>query len=330
MKVSRRAIVARGALAGWLTPLLANDAKLPDLKPIVAGATAANWRTAKPEIMSRLASAMNGRLAKDADLKPVLLALDGLDHEGEDMADPDEMEVTDKRRARDAGGQGENIREHGEERLGPDAKRAADRRAKDKAARDKAAAGWAKDEEPETEAEMKARHEREAEDRAHDEEPESEKEMMERHEREGKDAKRARDRRAKDAAAETEAKEKEERKAEDARRASDRHATDEAIRTAIASERVRQEEIREAERVVRPWIGEIALAQDSAEAIYRLALDSLNVNAKGIHPSALRAVLEAQPRPGDRPVGTGRLAMDTAGGDAFAKRFPALAAVRHY
>ncbi|MGH7058317.1 MAG: DUF2213 domain-containing protein, partial [Acetobacteraceae bacterium] len=330
MKLSRRAIVAQGALAGWLRPKLANDAKLPDLKAVFHGATAANWKEAKPHIVTRLTDAVRGKLAEDANLREVHGFLDSLDHEGNDQTEPDEMEVVD-RRAKDAGEKG------GEEKLGgfdetPEEKEERERKEREAKDRRRAKDRRAHDE---SEEEMKERHEREAKDRRA--EDESEEEMKERHEREAKDA---RDRRAKDARRahdeseeeRKERKEKEERErreAEDRRRASDKAAMDAAINAALAGERKRHVDIREAERVVRPWIGELTMAQDSAEAVYRLALESLGVDVKGVHPSAYRAILQVQPKPGDRPA-SARLAMDAAGESDFAKRFPNLAAVRHY
>jgi hypothetical protein len=82
--------------------------------------------------------------------------------------------------------------------------------------------------------------------------------------------------------------------------------------------------IREAEQNVRPWVGEIAVPQPSAEAVYRLALDVMKVpDTATLHPDALWPILRAQPKPGDeerrqRPV----MAVDSAADDDFAKRFP--------
>src|SRR5262249_6347299 len=87
------------------------------------------------------------------------------------------------------------------------------------------------------------------------------------------------------------------------------------------SERARFAGVREAERVVRPWIGDIAIAQDSAEAVYKLALDSLGKNVDGVHPSAYRAILEMLPKPGEA---TERqfVAMDAAQSKDFSERYP--------
>jgi hypothetical protein len=86
--------------------------------------------------------------------------------------------------------------------------------------------------------------------------------------------------------------------------------------------------IREAERAVRPYVGEIVVAMDSAEAVYRFALDKVGVDHKGLHPTALRPVLEAQPVPGSvKPKTT--MAQDAAGAKAFLDRFPDAARIRH-
>jgi len=70
-------------------------------------------------------------------------------------------------------------------------------------------------------------------------------------------------------------------------------------------------DIRDAERFVSPWVGDLAVAMDSAEAVHRAALDVLKVKHDGKHPDALATMIEAQPKPGEknRPQ---RLAQDAA------------------
>ncbi|WP_374413270.1 DUF2213 domain-containing protein [Novosphingobium colocasiae] len=65
---------------------------------------------------------------------------------------------------------------------------------------------------------------------------------------------------------------------------------------------------------VKPHVGEVA-AMDSAEAIYKFALDQAGVSTKGVHPSAFKAMVAMLPKPGaemaqDRkaPVIGGKLA----------------------
>lgn len=93
---------------------------------------------------------------------------------------------------------------------------------------------------------------------------------------------------------------------------------------AIATERARQNAIRDAEKRVRPWIGEIGMAQDSAIDIYKLALDTHGVSYDEVHqdPGTLWAMLQLVPKPGEaqpRP----RLAQDSKKAtDTFLERFP--------
>jgi hypothetical protein len=100
-----------------------------------------------------------------------------------------------------------------------------------------------------------------------------------------------------------------------------------AIKTATEATMARLGAVRDAERFVRPWIGELAIAQDSADAVYRLALDSLGVKSEGVHPSAFRAILEAQPKPGDRPK-KAAMAHDAAPAAGFATRHPDAARIK--
>jgi uncharacterized protein len=112
--------------------------------------------------------------------------------------------------------------------------------------------------------------------------------------------------------------------------ASDKAAKD--IKAAADSARSEAEEntikrlrsVREAEEAALPYAGKLAGAFDSAEAVYRAALTALDVKHDGIHESALRAVLEAQPKPGASRT----FAHDSTPSADFAKRFPGAAAVR--
>lgn len=108
-------------------------------------------------------------------------------------------------------------------------------------------------------------------------------------------------------------------------------AQDAAVRALIenaqaagAAEAVaRMTAIRQAEREVQPFVGEVA-AMDSADAVYRFALDSLGVDTKGMPAAALRHVLVNLPKPGaEKPARSAEaLAQDSAAAGDFAKRFP--------
>lgn len=104
-----------------------------------------------------------------------------------------------------------------------------------------------------------------------------------------------------------------------------------AMDAAITAERKNQKAIREAERFVRPWVGEMP-AMDAAgpEDVYRTALKMCGVaNADKMHRDALRPVLEVQPKAGDQIRYTApSLASDAAPSQGFFERFPNLRGVR--
>jgi hypothetical protein len=78
--------------------------------------------------------------------------------------------------------------------------------------------------------------------------------------------------------------------------------------------------LREAEADVRPLVGEIA-AMDSAEDVYRFAMDSLGIEHKGVHPSAYLALIKLA-KAGSATKKPDSIAMDAAHSSDFAKRFP--------
>lgn len=99
-------------------------------------------------------------------------------------------------------------------------------------------------------------------------------------------------------------------------------AMDAAINTAVQGERERLTAIRIAELAVEPFVGKLALAFDSAPAVYGKALEIMGVKvAKGTHPDALPAILAAQVRPGAKAA-PADLAMDAAPSADFHSRFP--------
>ncbi|RWI97857.1 DUF2213 domain-containing protein [Mesorhizobium sp.] len=111
----------------------------------------------------------------------------------------------------------------------------------------------------------------------------------------------------------------------------DKKAMDAAIAAAVvqAKTEVRAEmlksaaEVRAAEEAVRPYIGKLAMAHGSSDAVYRTALTSLGVNIDGVHPSALPAILKAQPLPSVGAPKKPAVALDAAGVNSFYELFPA-------
>lgn len=95
----------------------------------------------------------------------------------------------------------------------------------------------------------------------------------------------------------------------------DKPAMDAAIRSAtkLAEDAAvaRINAVHAAHKAVTPYVGELSIACDTAEGVYRAALNVLGVDVAGVHPSAFAAVLRAQPLPGSE-VRTVRLAHDSS------------------
>lgn len=102
----------------------------------------------------------------------------------------------------------------------------------------------------------------------------------------------------------------------------DRTAMDAAIRTAKADTVKQMNAIREAEKAVRPFVGDLTVALDSAEEVYKLALDAAQVDLTDVPPSAYAALVRMLPKPGEAPVPPKtRIAQDAADSKAFSERF---------
>ncbi|HCD7251449.1 TPA: DUF2213 domain-containing protein [Citrobacter farmeri] len=148
-----------------------------------------------------------------------------------------------------------------------------------------------------------------------------EKELKEREERERKD----RDRDRKEAEDEDDDG-KEKKKAEDEDDDEEGKAAMDAALIRKAEENVmgRIRQANEARECVRPLVGDVSLvAMDSAEDIYRFALDSIGANHKGVHPSALKSMVEFSiSQKSDARKPNHGLGMDSSATTSFAKAFP--------
>ena len=92
-----------------------------------------------------------------------------------------------------------------------------------------------------------------------------------------------------------------------------------AVGAATIKARADAESLHTARKEVAPAVGEVAL--DSAEAVYKFALDQAKVDITGVHPSAYRAMFKlasAAPEPAPR------IALDAAVVTGVAERFPNL------
>jgi hypothetical protein len=95
-----------------------------------------------------------------------------------------------------------------------------------------------------------------------------------------------------------------------------------AVRAAQIAAARTQREIREAEREVFPYVGELTQAFDSKDQVYAQALRMRGVDPAAIHPSAYPALLAVQPKAGAPQLGSAPVAMDAAALKSFAERFP--------
>jgi hypothetical protein len=119
-------------------------------------------------------------------------------------------------------------------------------------------------------------------------------------------------------------REREDKPAQDEEDKVDKKAMDAAIKSAtdeaVAAARAEARAVRLAEQDVRPLLGDL-VAQDSAEAIYKLALDHMKIEVEGVHPSAYRVLVQqgiaAQKQQAPTPV----VAMDSAERQSYAEKF---------
>ncbi|EAC1528968.1 DUF2213 domain-containing protein [Escherichia coli] len=130
---------------------------------------------------------------------------------------------------------------------------------------------------------------------------------------------------------ERERKEREERERKERDR--DRKEADDENKAAMDAALIRKAEenvmgrirqANEARECVRALVGDVSLvAMDSAESIYRFALDSIGAEHKGVHPSALKSMVEfaiSQKAVVRKP--SHGMGMDSAATNSFAKAFP--------
>ena len=285
--LSRFGAMAMGAATGFVVPRLAKDQKT-DLTPLFANVTKQNYVESLAAICAGIANATKGKLAADTKLDDLTSVLIALDA----MAPEEKEEKEDKPEPKAPKG----------DKKAKDSKKGMD--AMPEAMQERLKAKMSSDEW------KKACDAMEDYEAAEDETSVEEEEA-----RKAKEAKEAADKKAKDEA--DKEKDKEESK----------KAMDAAITNAISGERQRQQAVREAERFVRPWVGDINIAMDSDTAVYGKVLEMRGVKTAGIHESAFKALLEAQPKPGVNNNVPQRIAMDASARDAALKIAPGLSRI---
>ncbi len=104
----------------------------------------------------------------------------------------------------------------------------------------------------------------------------------------------------------------------------DKQAMDAAIAAAVNANKAANLAIRNAEIEVAPIIGQLVIAQDSAEAVYKLALDHAGVDLTDVPPTAYKALVGMALKQRSAPAQPPRvIAQDSAtnGATAFAEMF---------
>ena len=298
--LSPKATLARGALVAFLSPLLAEDAQV-DLPAALRGVTAKNYPSRRPGIVTAITKATEGKLATDASIEglaDVLLALDEVD--APDLPMP---------------GGGKGAGPAGKDKKAKDAKMGKDKKARDEAAeslkerlKDKL-----------SEDEFKAACDDIDGMSGMDEEEEDDKDGVDPE----KTNKAAKDKKAKDA--KTDDDDDDDKDGEKMTKDEAKEAMDEAI----AGERQRQNEVRAAERAVRPRVGDLDMAFDTAEDVYKHACEVAGIKTKGVHPTAFRAIFENLPK---QNTGTKSrdtvMGMDAKGIDKMAALYPGIEQIR--
>jgi hypothetical protein len=312
-----------------------------ELGPIFKGLTTKNLKSRKAQIVGDVKKALKGKtIAKDATVEHLAHMLDQFEHVPEPKAGPlDESVSGPQHRAMEAAAHGhsnlgipKNVGQEFEHKdTGKTFRDALPEFLKSKGVGQDVIDGcmdmWpADDEMPENALDKDGENVEieveEAEDKGEIEQEEAEDEIEQ---EEGEDS------------------EIEQEEAEDRKTAKDRkHAKDSAmkakpkpitqdevnkvVQAAVATERKNNQRMMEAREMVRPWVGDLPMALDSAEKVYRAAATALEIEgAETIHPSALPTLIKMQPKPGTQSQmahDTRDIAIDSKTAKSFHERFP--------
>ena len=279
--ISQKATMARGVLASFILPRLAADAKLPPLTSVLLGVTAKNFKDKKPVIIAAVKKSLEGKLAKDASTEGLVELLDHL----EKTPVADDLDPSDDAAPPDV----TELKDPGTEPLKPPDPMEAimtfleGKLSPEDMAQLKAlvGGGGGAEDDPPDFAGM----------------PKPGGKLVGDSEKDDNVEDKPLNKAAMDAAIEKVRKD--------------------TIDQVTKSNR----EVREAERAVRPYVGEVTKAFDSAADVYKSTLEALKVDITGVDPSAYPAMLKLVPVPGAKverePIG-----MDASTIAEFEKRYP--------
>jgi hypothetical protein len=338
VRISPAGMVARGALFTYLTPRLAQDARLPNLSNLTKGVTSRNYARAIPALDKAIRTAMKGRMAKDADISDLADLLNAL-KPGMEQADAMPMQTPMQGgggAVAPGGGDGESddvvakIKAYlQQEGVSPEILNNLDAFLAEAGGQQQpqqlpAAGGGNGDAGgfDEGESEMPTGGEGlEPRGGSEEDNPATDEEACPPGQDEEDDE---------EAEDEVIPSEQEEQLSgvEKVSSAADskfvtRKTMAQAIRVAQDAAIKNQRLIREAERYTRAWVGDLALDAATPADVYRGALKVLGVaGVEKLHPDALRPILDVQPKPGTRQARERTsIAQDSKVG-SFADRFP--------
>lgn len=302
---SRRALTALGTIEALLRPKLAADKKF-DAAPLLAGLSAKNWKAEWPKVLDALKTGTKDLLAKDADLSDVvklLGALEGGEEDGDEI-NPANPGMVDQHHATIDQNPG-TLAEFLKGKLSPEDHAHAMQMMANPGAHDES-----EEEEEKTEGA----------DESSEGESNAFKAANGKPDAKGGDKKAAKDQ-------PPNFKGKPEVGGGMVTQDSMNSAIASAVKKAKDDTIATQRAIRDAEKAVRPWVGELQVACDSASDVYKAALAALKVDVTDVHPSAFKAILNAQPLP-DGAKKKAAIAMDAASTADLHKRVPGLARLR--
>jgi uncharacterized protein len=303
---ARQVLFLTGAMRAYALPRLAQDAKMPDLRPILKDVTAKTWPKQKAAVGDAFAAVLRDRLAEDASIDDVHDFLDSLDKSapgGEEGGAPPPEDLDDagaapppddKLPVKDAEGEpfegketpAEEILEYLQTVLSPEQLAHVRQIAQAAAGNGGGNGGGAPAAPPGKDAEPGG---------VNPNDQGGEKNNMDKL-----------------------------NPAMDAAIAKVRKDTEESVIK-------RMQDIRTAEEAVRPYIGALPMALDSADAVYKTALDALGVKTDGVHASAWPTILAMHPKPADKrnEMPAHLVAMDAKSSKAFAERYPDADRLKH-
>ena len=310
-----------------VNPLLAFDKRV-EYGPIFKGLNTTNFKERKPTIMDGLKKVLKGNtIAKDASIEHVAHMLDQLEH----VAEPkslDESASEPQHNAMEAAAHGHSNlgipKDVGKEFEKADMGKSFGDMIKDWAMSKDWSGGMSEDDfaalnkmhedampddVEEDEMPENALDEDKEDEEAEDESEEEEKEKAAKDKKGGKDSKTAKDRKG----------------AMDSKKQPiTQDQVNQAIQAAVTTERKNSQDTAEARAFVRPYVGELSMALDSAEKVHRAAAVSMGIeDADKVHASALPVLIKTCGRAAasnDAP-----LAQDSITGaqaKSFAERFP--------